>query len=138
MTFPEGGSVEVENLLGGGHGANRSKIKFQICSCDRYIADFCPPQWVNCVFPPRWVKECLGLINLINIAVTADPRPNSRSAAALTIRILIGFITYDKIHVIETAVNLLLYLNLCSYRGRCSSATQHTYLIELQRYYNRS
>ena len=32
-----------------------------------------------------------------------------------TIRILIGFITYDRIDVIETAVTLLVYLNLCAY-----------------------
>ena len=40
MTFPEGGSVEVETSLDGGHGSNRSKEKLQICFCDKYIAAF--------------------------------------------------------------------------------------------------
>ena len=48
-------------------------------------------------------------------------RCNSQSTAkqainiALTIRILIGFITYDRIDVTKTAVTLLVYLNLCAY-----------------------
>ena len=52
----------------------------------------------------------------MNSDVTADQRPNSRSAAALTIRIPMGFITYDRTEVIETAVTLSVYLNLCAYR----------------------
>ena len=63
MTLPEGMSVKVETLFDGGNGANMSKIKIQICRCDMYIASVCTPQWVNCFFPPQWVKECLGLIN---------------------------------------------------------------------------
>ena len=57
---------------------------------------------------------------------------------ALKIRIPIGFITYDRIDVIDTAVTLSVYLNLCTYCVRCLSATRHTHLIELQIYYNRS
>ena len=57
--------------------------------------------------------------------------------AAITIRIRIVFITYDRILVIETLVTLVLYLNLCAYLVQCSSATQHTYLIDLQKYDNR-
>ena len=57
-------------------------------------------------------------------------------AISLTIRSLIGFITYDRIDVIKTAVTSSVYLNLCAYHVQCSSATRHTYLIELQRYYN--
>ena len=53
-------------------------------------------------------------------------------------RIPIGFITYDIIILIDIAVTLLLYLNLCAYCVWCSSAMQHTYLINLQRYDNRS
>ena len=74
----------------------------------------------------------------INIAVTSDTQLNSWLSAALTIRFMIRFTSYDRIHVIKTAVTLLLYLNLCAYRVRCSSATRHTYLIDLQRYDNRS
>ena len=40
MTLPEGGSVEVETSLDDGHSANRLKVKFQICSYDKYIAAF--------------------------------------------------------------------------------------------------
>ena len=69
---------------------------------------------------------------------------NSQSTAKQTIhcrtydRILIGFINYDRIIVIKTAVTLLLYLNLCAYLIQCLSATPHKYLINLQRYNNRS
>ena len=52
-------------------------------------------------------------------------------------RILIGFITNNRIIVIEKAATLLLYLNLCAYRVRCLSATWHSYLIDLQRYDSR-
>ena len=67
-------------------------------------------------------------------------RGNSQSTAkqpitaALTIRITIGFITYDRIDVIETAGTLSVYLNLCDFRVRCSSATQQIYFINLQIY----
>ena len=37
--------------------------------------------------------------------------------------ILIEVITYDRILVIETAVTLFLYLNLCAYRVQCLSTT---------------
>ena len=69
---------------------------------------------------------------------------NSQSTAKQPIhrrtynRIPIGFITYDIIHVIEAAVTLLIYLKWCAYRVQYSSATQHTYLIDLQIYNNRS
>ena len=54
---------------------------------------------------------------------------NSQSTAKQMIHrrtydiIPIGFINYDRILVIETAVTLLIYLNLCAYRVRCLSAT---------------
>ena len=40
MNLPEIGSVEVETSLDFIHGANRSKVTFQICSCDKYISIF--------------------------------------------------------------------------------------------------
>ena len=128
MTCPEGGSVEVETLLDGGHGANRSKVNFRSVAATSILS-----------LLPTSVSERTSGSDKLN-----QSRCNSQSTAKKLIarrtydRTLIGFITYDKILVIETVVTLLLYLNLFAYRVQCLSATRYSYLIKLLRYNNRS
>ena len=129
MTCPEGSSVEIETSLDGVHGANRPRAKFQICSCDKNIAAFFPLQWVNCFFPILVGERKSGSDKLNESRCNSQFTAKQPITAAVTIRIPIGFITYDRIDVIETAVTLSAYLNLCAYRVQCLSATRHTYLI---------